>query len=104
VTSDELDLLYIGVELRKVGVERTDDICKDVITLCRMYRTLRWRIGEIQKLVDQSEERGEHQIIRASRATLHFILTGSLPEDVHIPTVQHGESGESVVETGANKS
>ena len=70
-----------------------NDLKDEVHELCRQNRTLRWRLAEVQKLVDESDERNGYHVIKASRATMHFILTGSLPDDID---AGRGEASETV--------
>ena len=66
--------------LRKDGLRSGGPIHEDVRELLRERRTLRWRLAEVQKALDDGYDAGDRRVIRVSRAPLTFILTGDLPE------------------------
>ena len=73
---DVIDALLVKHSARGTG-----SITEDISTLLNERRTLRWRLSELQRLVeDDAIEHDGKMVLRFSRATMHFILTGQLPE------------------------
>jgi hypothetical protein len=71
----------IDALLRKHGARSDASLSEDISVLLDERRTLRWRLSELQRLVeDDAIEHDGKMMLRFSRATMHFILTGRLPE------------------------
>jgi hypothetical protein len=69
----------IDALLRRDGLRGPGSLVEDVKALLRERRTLRWRIAEVQKLLDDGYDDGDRRVLRVSRPIMHFILTGDLP-------------------------
>ncbi len=68
----------IDAELCRHGVRGCNSVVTNIRELLEERRTLRWRLAEVQKILDEASE-GDGGTIRVSRQRLHFAVTGRLP-------------------------
>lgn len=67
--------------LRRDGIRSARSLRDDLESLLKERRTLRWRLAEVQKLLDDGYDvAGDRRVIRVSRQIMTFILTGELPD------------------------
>lgn len=74
-------LADVGYALTLHGVRGSGSLVDAVSELLRERRVLRWRLAEVQKLMDDGYESGDRVVVRVSKPMMHFVLTGKLPDD-----------------------
>lgn len=73
-------VMQINDALRAENARGEGTLLEDVERLLEERRVLRWRIAEVQRLMDDGYDNGDRRVVSVSRRVMHFILTGRLDD------------------------